>query len=358
MRGWLILRILLHPLNFVGERIDRWVMARVKRQPGPILVPRHRVYILPTRFGYGFGFMCFIMLLGAMNYSNSMAFALTFLLAGLGLVCMHHTHGNLVNVSLRSGRAQPVFAGEEAHFEIIVENTAARPRYSLALSWPRYTLEQAAGQATLDEHGRPLKGRRRLGVDEETAVYSDVMSGAAEPMRIGLPALRRGWLKARVFALSTEFPLGLFHAWTWAELDMACLVYPRPADSGPQPPATAGTGGENSSARSGQDEFAGLRNYQRGDSLKSIHWKSLPKLQTPMVKQFSETLEHELWLDWDFLPQLDTEARLSQLTRWVLEAEGEVRAYGLRIPGTVIAPARGEVHQHQCLRALALYEAA
>ena len=51
MRFWLIFRILLHPLRFVGERIDRWVMARVKRQPGPILIPRTRVYILPTRFG-------------------------------------------------------------------------------------------------------------------------------------------------------------------------------------------------------------------------------------------------------------------------------------------------------------------
>jgi uncharacterized protein (DUF58 family) len=329
MRVWLILRILLHPLRFVGERIDNWVMRRVKRQAGPIHVPRHRVYILPTRFGYAFAFMCLVMLLGSMNYSNSMGFALTFLLAGLGLVAMHHTHGNLVNIRLSAGRAQPVFAGETAHFEVVVENPAARARYALELSWPR---------------------------DSQPPFYADVPALDSVPMRIALPATQRGWLSARVFAVSTEFPLGLFHAWTWAELDMACLVYPRPAAPGAEPPPTTGMGGEQSSARGGQDEFAGLRGYQRGDALRSIHWKSLPKLRRPMVKQFTETLEHELWLDWDTLTGLDAEARLSQLTRWVLEAEAETRAYGLRIPGTAIPPARGEVHQHQCLKALALHD--
>lgn len=354
MRFWLIARILLHPIRAVGDRIDQWVMARVKRQPGPVLIARSRVYILPTRFGYGFGFMTFIMLLGAMNYSNSMAFALAFLLAGLGLVCMHHTHGNLMHLSLHSGKSQPVFAGEIAHFEIRVENPAAVPRYSLCLSWPRYTVSEV----TLDSDGKPDKGRRSRAGWEHTDVIADVPATSTQSMKLALPAAQRGWLRARVFSIGTEFPLGLFHAWTWAELDQVCLVYPRPAPAGYPPPPTAGMNGMTASSRSGQDEFAGLRNYQRGDNLKSIHWKSLPKLQTPMVKQFAETLEHELWLDWDTLPHLDTEARLSQLTRWVLEAEAANRSYGLRLPGCLLEPSRGESHQHQCLKTLALFDGA
>ena len=50
--SWLLLKILLHPLRFAQERIDAWVLVRVKREPGPVQVPRHRVYILPTRFGW------------------------------------------------------------------------------------------------------------------------------------------------------------------------------------------------------------------------------------------------------------------------------------------------------------------
>lgn len=330
MRVWLLLKILLHPLRFAQERIDAWVLARVKRQPGPVAVPRHRVYILPTRFGYAFALMVLVMVLAAMNYSNSMAFALAFLLAGLGLIAMNQTHGNLVNIEVRPGPAPPVFAGEVAHFEVHVLNPARRARYSVAVGWPRAPV---AASADIEP--------------EDTAV-----------LKLPLAAPRRGWLPARVFAVSTEFPLGMFHAWTWLELEMACLVFPRPAAPGRLPPPARGAGGNLTGQRPGLDEFAGLRNYQRGDTPRAIHWKSFPKLQTPMVKQFQETLDREFWLDWDELPELDTEARLSQLARWVLDAEGAHASYGLRLPGARIAPSRGPGHQYACLKALALFDAA
>ena len=352
MRLWLVAKILLHPLRYAQQRIDAWVLARVKRQPGPIPVTRYRVYILPTRFGYGFGFMTFIMLMGAMNYSNSMGFALTFLLAGLGLVAMHQTHGNLVNVRLHAGKAAPVFAGELAHFQMRVENPSARARYSLALAWPRYTVPDTA----LNADGKPLTGTRRR-AREDPAITADIAAQDLTPMMLSLPAPRRGWLPARVFSLGTDFPLGLFHAWTWAELDMTCLVYPRPAPPGRTPPATHGGDGHTSGQPPGLDEFAGLRGYQRGDSPRSIHWKSLPKLRAPMVKQFLETMDEELWLDWNELPDLDTEARLSQLTRWVLDADGAHRHYGLRLPEQTIEPGSGEDHRNLCLKTLALFRA-
>ncbi|MGH8516573.1 MAG: hypothetical protein ACREUE_03845, partial [Panacagrimonas sp.] len=134
----------LHPLRWAQQRIDAWVMARVHKRAGPIEVPRNRVYIVPTRFGWGFAGMCVVMLLGAMNYSNSMAFALSFLLMGLGLVCMHHTHANLVHVQMRAGRVRPVYAGELAHFEILIDNAASHPRYALAASWARETNPEPA----------------------------------------------------------------------------------------------------------------------------------------------------------------------------------------------------------------------
>jgi uncharacterized protein (DUF58 family) len=76
-----------------------------------------------------------------------------------------------------------------------------------------------------------------------------------------------------------------------------------------------------------------------------------------MVKQFLETLDQDLWLEWNALAHLDHEARLSQLTRWVLDADALQRRYGLRLPGTLIAPGQGEAHRFQCLKALALFDA-
>ena len=320
---------LLHPLRWVRGRIDTWVLSRVHRQRGPVTVQRNRIYIVPTRFGWGFALMCVVMLLGAMNYSNSMAFALAFLLIGLGLVCMHHTHANLLALQLRAGQAPPVFAGDTAHFELLIDNPAARPRYALEAEWQASHLPEPPLHV-------PAQGFGRL--------------------RLGLAAPSRGWLDAGVFELSTEFPLGLFHAWTRLHLEQRCLVFPRPSPPGLPPPAAAGSGGATAGSRAGQDEFAGLRNYQRGDSLRGVHWKSLPKTGSPMVKQFSESLEQALWLDWDSMASLGHEARLSQLARWVIEAEHEGRAYGLRLPGTHLRPGQGESHRFECLRALALFD--
>nr|WP_240954296.1 DUF58 domain-containing protein [Solimonas marina] len=176
-------------------------------------------------------------------------------------------------------------------------------------------------------------------------------------MRLPLAAARRGWLRAGAFSVATEYPLGLFHAWTWAELDISVLAYPRPAAARLVPPGSAGHGSLEASNRIGQDEFSGLRGYQRGDTARAIHWKSLPKSPQPMVKQFQEALDQDLWLEWHALPQLDVEARLSQLTRWVLDAEALQRRYGLRVPGTTIAPGQGDAHRFRCLKTLALYGA-
>lgn len=51
----------------------------------------------------------------------------------------------------------------------------------------------------------------------------------------------------------------------------------------------------------------------------------------------------------------DTETRISQLTRWVLDAHAAGLSYGLRLPGTERAPDSGEAHFRLCLEALALF---
>jgi uncharacterized protein (DUF58 family) len=322
--------IFAQPAAFLRRRVNQWIMTRTRREHGPVEVSRRRVYIVPTRFGYLYAAMLLVMLLGAMNYSNSMAFALTFLLSGMGLVAMHHTHGNLVNLRVLTMRAAPVFAGDTAVFEIALENPSARARWNLNAAWPDLT---PAGGADL-----PVR--------------------EGNTIELTLPAKRRGRLPAPRFSLDTEFPLGLFHAWTWIEIDCDCLVYPHPAGSGTHAPPASGSGsGERSGSRSGQDEFSGLRGYQRGDSLSRVHWKTLPRLTSPQVKQFSDTIDPDLWFDWETLPPgLDVERRLSLMTRWVLDAEAAHRRYGLRLPEFRRAPGLGETHRNECLRALALYD--
>ena len=77
----------------------------------------------------------------------------------------------------------------------------------------------------------------------------------------------------------------------------------------------------------GQDDFVGLRRYAPGDSLRQVAWKAFARGQPVMTKQFSGLEAGELWLTWLDLPaDMRLEARLSRLTRWVLEAGARARA--------------------------------
>ncbi len=61
-------------------------------------------------------------------------------------------------------------------------------------------------------------------------------------------------------------------------------------------------------------------------------------------------------LDFDAIPSPDTEYKLSRLCRMVVSANRQNIAYGLKLPGQLMPPARGPGHRHHCLKALALFK--
>jgi uncharacterized protein (DUF58 family) len=157
--------------------------------------------------------------------------------------------------------------------------------------------------------------------------------------------------------LFTRYPIGLFNAWSYVDLDTHCVVYPRPAPPGlPLPPLVVG-GTDGSARGQGTDDFAGLRGYNPGDSARHIAWKAAARDQGLLTKQFSGRASASLWLNMELLPRtLGLEEKLSQLTRWVLDAHADGVAYGLDIGHVRIPMGTGEAHREACLEALALYE--
>jgi uncharacterized protein (DUF58 family) len=169
--------------------------------------------------------------------------------------------------------------------------------------------------------------------------------------------MRRGLLYPGRFRIFTTYPLGLFYAWAIVDLDMHCLVYPKPEPGNvPLPPAQA-AGGEGTALGAGDDDFAGLRTFHPGDSPRRIAWKAFARNEVFLSKQFSGSAAAQLWLDLGDLPDLmGLEAKLSRLTRWVIESEAAGLRYGLRLPGSQTDPDSGALHRDRCLQALALFK--
>ena len=105
----------------IRQRIRRWFENRLPRSDSWVLTQRN-LYILPTKAGWGFCVTLLVMLLAAINYQLNLGYALTFLLGGTALVSMHQTHGNLRRLQLRVKPPAPVFAGEPATLEVVLDN--------------------------------------------------------------------------------------------------------------------------------------------------------------------------------------------------------------------------------------------
>lgn len=316
-------------LQALLERSQAYRLFAGLRAPeaGAIFLAQRRVYILPTRHGVVFGLALVLMLIGSINYQLSLGYVLTFVLAGTGLVSMLHTYRNLAHLYVSAARVDPVFVGDQARFRLHLENPNAYDRTALWL---------------------------RTG---ESAVAADVGARGSATVQLPVGAPRRGYLQLPRVTVETRFPLALFRAWSYVQPAARALVYPRPDDA-PLPPAQLiPDTGAAVSAGIGADDFAGLRPYQPTDSPRHIAWKSVARGNGMLTKVFAGRGAEELWLDLAALPPaLDLEQKLSRLAGWVLHAEREGYAYGLRLPDKTLSPAHGPAHRDDCLKALALHE--
>jgi len=270
--------------------------------------------------------MTFSMLLGSMNYNNNMSFVLTFILVGLGFVSMHQCQRNLVDLELSFAGTEPVFAGQSAQFHIAVTNNSKSGRQGIRL----YT-----GSAVSE--------------------IRDLHPGESTILVLPVPTERRGWISLDRFGIRTLFPFELFRSWAWLHMEVRGLVYPEPIDHAPEPPPTQTAHGHRQHDARGEEDFAGLRKYVVGDSPRHIAWKAYARSGQLLSKQFAGADTSSQWFDFDEVQENDVEARLSVLTRWIIDADRTQQDYGLRLPGQAFAPSHGRDHRRECLTALALF---
>lgn len=310
----------------IRHRARAWAAKREGVDPHSVCLHSRRIYILPTRPGVIFGVIVFVMLLGAMNYNNNMGFALTFLLSGVGIVSIYHCHRNLAEVYFHYRRANPVFSGNPIGLQFVIENRSMLTRWQIEAGW--------------DGHDK---------VCDELEPNSQAM------LTLPLPTAQRGMISAPRIQLCTRFPLGLFQAWAWVNMDISEIVYPRPAEQIAMP--LHGDPGFVSAGHSadGDDDFSGLRNYRLGDPPKHIAWKRFARTSEKLVTEYHSGPEDLIWIDWAALKDPDVETRIAQMTRMVVDCDAAGRNYGLRLPDIELRPAGGPQHRHECLKTLALF---
>ncbi len=310
--------------DMIVSRIRQRVLAKRGPMTPPFELEYRHIFVLPTSFGWGFGFMLVFMTLGGLNFNNNMALILVFLLATIAQLTTLIAYRNLSGLKIDNIYSEPVFCGEAAHFYVLVSNQNERQRFAV----------QAGFKPPQD--------------------CTDFKLNSSESFHLKHPTLNRGWLEMPSFRLETRFPLGLFKAWSWVFPQSRCLVYPSPAKKAPPLPKT-GHGQAGQAAKGDGDQVHGLRKYQPGDSIRRVAWRASARHDELYSLEMEAPQEEACELDWDLLHGVDVETRLSILTAWVVAADHKQLSYSLKLPGEQVPSDNGINHRSKCLELLALY---
>ncbi len=325
--------------------------ATVNPLPVPPLTGRasaHRplpIYVLPTRFGGAFVLVGLLTLLGCINYLLSLGYALTFLLLSVWVVCAVHASRALVGVGAELALPERAFAGSplSVRATLHLPETFRSPtgvRLGAALIW----LEAPDAQA---------QGEKLSGI-------------------LALSPLERGPQRLPTLRLEAHDPLGLWRSSVYPEtgtdgsaLPTQLLICPAPEQDAPPPPTAPAQGTAAENLRSaGDEEPHGLREYRPGDAMRRVAWKQSARQGsqgTLLTRLYDAPAAASLALDWQAAAVSgaaagDTEARLSRLCAWVLEAERRGAAFSLTLPGARLESETGETQVRRALELLARHD--
>lgn len=325
-------------MAFVKGLQHRWQAWLDRRIPAAneITLTQRSIFIVPTAVGWAFVALLALLLITAINYQNSLIYGLTFWLFSVAMSALLFTYRNLSGLTIKTSQSINGFSGSFVEVPLRLSDKK-RDHQGLMIHWPVANSKKKSKQSA-------------------QIVITDVAANAEKEIRIPLQLPKRGYLQTPRLRIETRFPFGFYKSWTWLRLKTPGIVYPKPIMT----PfiASIGAGDEmptDANLAIGNDEFIGLRNYRTGDSLKHIAWKYLAKGKGLLSKEYDNQQLSMQWLDWFSLQGMGVEERLSHLTGWVLQAEQEGRAYGIKLPQLEIKPNVGDVHRELCLKHLALF---
>ncbi len=307
------------------QRYQRWLDRRIPPQKSLQLHQRN-LFIFLSRQGLYFLLLVSLVWIGATNFQNNLAFALSFFLLAVLLVAILQTFANASGLRLRFIDAEPVFAGDVVIARFELHSVALHQQ--LEFSWP-----------------------------QQESTMATVLPSISQIMLLHHKTNKRGLLRPGRFRMQTLYPLGIVRCWSWLDLDVELLIYPKP-ETADFLLCCSGYGDESrSEIVAGSDEYFSLKSYVEGESLSRVAWKQYAAGRGLFVREYADLRGGEIMLDLSVMSDSSIELRLSKLCYCALQLHEQSRVYGLKLPGkTVIEAAAGDQQLRAVLTALALYQ--
>ncbi|MFE6736610.1 DUF58 domain-containing protein [Microbacterium sp. NPDC057650] len=231
-----------------------------------------------------------------------------------------------------------------------------RTEYDVALDLARTRVvvgERAVGALTLSNRGSRaiLPSRVVLPVGSgrgEFGIHRLSPGQKAEEL-FAIPTQRRGVVKVGPVSVVRGDPLGLFERARRSDEPVDLFVHPQTTMFGGQSLGFLRDLEGLPAADLSRDDvsFHALLEYQPGDDLRHVHWKSTARTGTMMVRQFEETRRSHFVIglstsDRDYRTESDFELGISVAGTIGLRALRDSQRVDVRVPGRELASGTGK----------------
>lgn len=295
--------------------------------------------------------------LAAINRAQPLLWAVAALLSATLLTGLIWPRWLVMRLSAtRTGPARAA-EGERIVFRIDVDNRGWMPRFMIELvdRLPFVGLESGNANA---EH--------LLGL----AAY--LPGGARRSFEVEVECEKRGFYQIGPVSVASSFPLGMADAARNSGGLQTLTVYPQVFPIAELPLAGVASqmhrGGYLLPQGTGAAEFSGLREYQRGDNPRHIHWPTTARFNALMVKEFEPLASARLSIALDLSEEANVGRGRHATLEYAIRIAASIANFScvnripIRIHGQAkrelrIAAGEGEHHYQRILDELAVLDA-
>jgi len=298
--------------RFINHYLD-------KRQPAAdnVTLVQKLIFILPTRYGWWFLLLISLLYLMGTNYQNNLILLLSYLMLSIFLLTIVLSYQNLSGLTLQCATPAEGFAGD--CIPVQLNMTSNKPHFML-----------------------------QMGLVSQTD--SILLTELSSAVTLSVNTSKRGRYSLPRIKITSQYPLGLWRAWSYVALKQIYWVYPAP-----DPDTTTLQHPDSASGTANIESGDTLAAYRSGESVRHLIWKRLARDPfNPVVRQQQQANAEP---DWVVVPALTGEALEQALRRacqQLLQLEQSQHQYGVKLPGITIAQSSGAFHLQRCLQELAL----
>jgi len=295
----------------------------------------------------------------ALNRDQALPWVIAALLAATLIIGTLWPHWLVTRLAVTRTGPERAEEGETITFHVEVENLGWLPRFMVELVDRLPFASTGTGKASSETHA--------------FGVVACVPGQSRRQFAMPLKCEKRGFYRLGPIGLASSFPLGLAEArQTRDEGAQTLTVYPDVFTIVNLPlrgsPSQIHRGGYQLPEGAGAAEFAGLREYRRGDNPRHVHWPTTARLNELMVKEFEPLASACLHLVLDLNAHANVGSGRHATLEYALRIAGSIARYatqnGLRIRMSAAGAAplsipagSGELHYRAILDELAVADA-